>query len=68
MGFASRKNTRVGHHQVVTGTIRWEFETTRFDVQTTSDIPGSPGDHSGPKRDDELGGGLRVKEAFGTVN
>ena len=40
---------------------------TRFDVQTISNIPASPGADLGPKRDDESGGDWPVREAVGSL-
>ena len=39
----------------------------RFDVQSISDIPASPGADLGPKQDDEPGGGWPVREAIGSL-
>ncbi|CAB1098368.1 unnamed protein product [Ectocarpus sp. CCAP 1310/34] len=39
----------------------------RFDVQSTSSIPASPGVDIGPKRDDESGGEWPVREAIGSM-
>ena len=39
----------------------------RFDVQSISDIPASPGADLGPKQDDEPGGDYPVKEAIGSL-
>ena len=39
----------------------------RFDVQSISDIPASPGADPGPKQDDEPGGDWPVREAIGSL-
>ena len=39
----------------------------RFDVQSISDIPASPGADLGPKQDDEPGGDWPVREAIGSL-
>ena len=39
----------------------------RFDVQSISDIPASPGADLGPKQDNEPGGDWRVTEAVGSL-
>ena len=39
----------------------------RFDVQSISDIPASPGTNLGPKQDDEPGGDWPVREAIGSL-
>ncbi|CAB1106840.1 unnamed protein product [Ectocarpus sp. CCAP 1310/34] len=39
----------------------------RFDVQSTSRIPASPGIDLGPRRDDEKGGEWPVREAIGSM-
>ena len=55
------------------GTIKLSQEAyveslmTPFDVYTTSDTPPSPGTNLGPKRDDESGGDLPVREAVGSL-
>ena len=55
------------------GTIKLSQEAyvdsliTRFNVQTTSLTPASPGDDLGPKRDDEPGGDWPVREAVGSL-
>ena len=55
------------------GTIRLSPEAyveilmKRFDVQSISDIPASPGADLGPKQDDEPGGDWPVREAIGSL-
>ena len=39
----------------------------RFDVQSVSDIPASPGADLRPKRDEEPGGDWPVREAVGSL-
>ena len=39
----------------------------RFDVQSISNIPASPGADLGPKQDDKLGGDWPVREAIGSL-
>ena len=39
----------------------------RFDVQSISDIPASPGADLGPKQDNEPGGDWPVREAIGSL-
>ena len=39
----------------------------RFDIQSISDIPASPGADLGPKQDNELGGDWPVREAVGSL-
>ena len=39
----------------------------RFDVQSISDIPASPGADLGPKQNDEPGGGWSMREAVGSL-
>ena len=55
------------------GTIKLSQEASveslmkRFDVQSISDIPASPGADLGPKQDDEPGGDWPVREAVGSL-
>ena len=55
------------------GTINFSQEAyveslmKRFDVQSISDIPASPGADPGPKQDDEPGGDWPVREAIGSL-
>ena len=44
-----------------------ESLTKRFDVQSISGIPASPGADLGPKQDDESGGDWPVREAVGSL-
>ena len=39
----------------------------RFDVQSISDIPASPGAELGPKQDDGPGGDWPVRQAIGSL-
>ena len=55
------------------GTIKLSQETyveslmKRFDVQSISDIPASPGADQGPKQDNEPGGDWPVRESIGSL-
>lgn len=40
---------------------------TRFNVQSTAELPGSPGDDSEPKRDDKSGRGSPVRKIFASL-
>ena len=59
--------------EVEVGTLKLSQEAyverliKRFDVQSISDIPASPGADLGPKQDDEPGGDWPVREAVGRL-